>query len=127
MFTHKHDASVVQDALKRLSGYEELPTLLGIRLMNISAPLVPFGYPMLGHVAQGNVGGISQADAQEALLLGLLLGVRGAVSGILIHLRSDEQLWLDAGLPPSFAQANFVPVNATKDIQVTIMITQDNR
>ena len=118
---------MTQDALRTLGGFQELPILLSIRLLNTSAPLTPYGFPLLAGVAPGTVQGVTQADAQQAVLLGSLLAPGGQISTILILLNSEQQFNMAASQPPSVEQAILVPVTARQDIAVTLVITQNER
>ena len=93
-----------------------------IRLLNITAPLSPYGDPLLGELAPGSVGDVSQADAQQSLILSYILAERSRTQmlSMLLNLNGGSQYSMHRGQPPIFDQISTVSSNNTTDSGIAI-------
>ena len=117
-------------AIKLLAGYQVIATPTNIRLMNTSAPDVPFGYPMLMDIRPGLVNNISQADSQQSYLVGSIIALRDkqAAWGTYISTNDDYyDHYMDPVEALTFSEVNQVPASASRGgITVSLVITHNS-
>ena len=123
-----------QAAIKNLTGFDELPFLTAISLMNASSPSIPFGYSVTSSLRSETSAGISQQDAKQSVLLGLILGLSppDTLYGVWMNPNSKEddedKPWviLQPSQSPALDQANTVLEGAQDDVAVTFTVTQNS-
>ena len=120
----------VQVAIKLLAGYQVAAAPTNVRLMNASAPDVPFGYPMLTNIKPGLVGNISQADAQQSYLVGSIVALQNKDAANGAYISTDDDYYdhyMDPVEALEFDEVNQVPNNAAMGgIIFSVIITHNS-